>query len=95
MVTSSKKATKARSAKRSASLSINPKGFMAQCVQHIAKKIIASNDALGGRTPCAVAEKLLQEGKKVFPNMSMNIVNYAIKKIERKVKPTVKNLQLR
>ena len=95
MVTKSKKATKARSAKRSASLSINPKEFMAQCVQHIAKKIIASKDALGGRTPRGVAEKLLQEGKKVFPNMSMNMINYAIKQIERKVKPKLKNLQLR
>jgi hypothetical protein len=91
MVTKSKKATKARSAKRSASLSVNPKEFMAQCVQHIAKKIIASKDALGGRTPRGVAEKLLQEGKKVFPNMSMNMINYAIKKIETKVKPKVKN----
>jgi hypothetical protein len=83
MVTKSNKATKATSAKRSASLSVNPKEFMAQCIQHIAKKIVASKDALGGRTPRGVAEKLLQEGKKVLPSMSMNMINYAIKKVKK------------
>ncbi len=64
---------------------------MAQCVQHIAKKIMASKDAPDGQTPRGVAEELLQEGKKVFPTMRMNMINYASKKIERKVKPKVKN----
>jgi hypothetical protein len=33
-----------------------------------------------GQTPRGVAEKLLREGQKIFPSMTMNMVNYAGKK---------------
>ncbi len=56
------------------------KEFMSQCVQHIAKKIVdARRD---GRTPNLFVKKLLLEGKKCFPKMNMNMVNYAVRKID-------------
>ena len=56
------------------------KEFMSQCVQHIAKKIVDARRE--GRTPHLFAKKLLLEGKKCFPKMNMNMVNYAVRKIE-------------
>jgi hypothetical protein len=48
-------------------------------VNHIARKIVEAKLA-DGRTPRGVAEKLLQEGRSVFPTMTMNMINYAVKK---------------
>jgi hypothetical protein len=56
------------------------KEFMKQCVQHIAKKIIAARSS-DGQTPHGLARKLLKQGQKCFPNMNMNQINYAVKKI--------------
>jgi len=64
------------------SISVNPKEFMAQCVSHIARKIIDAKENINTRTPRGLAEKLLQEGKKHFPSMSMNMINYAIRKMK-------------
>jgi hypothetical protein len=72
----SKNKTICKSAK---ALSKDGKEFMASCVEHIAKKIVTSRSGTG-RTPRGFAEKLLQEGKKIFPSMSMNMINYAVKK---------------
>jgi hypothetical protein len=62
-------------------LSKGSKEFMASCIVHVAKKIVASRDG-SGRTRRGVAEKLLREGQKIFPSMSMNVINYAVKKIK-------------
>jgi hypothetical protein len=56
------------------------KEFMKQCVQHIAKKIIAARSS-DGQTPHGLARKLLKQGQKCFPNMNMNQIDYAVKKI--------------
>ena len=56
------------------------KEFMSQCVQHIAKKIVDARRE--GCTPHLFAKKLLLEGKKCFPKMNMNMVNYAVRKID-------------
>ncbi len=64
------------------SISVNPKEFMTQCVSHIARKIIDAKENINTRTPRGLAEKLLQEGKKHFPSMSMNMINYAIRKMK-------------
>ncbi len=55
------------------------KEFMNKSIEHIAEKIIASKANPDGRTPCGFAEEMLQEGRKCFPTMTMNMVNYAIK----------------
>jgi hypothetical protein len=52
-----------------------------QCVSHITRKIVDAKPG-DGRTPRGVAKKLLQEGRSVFPTMTMNMINYAIKKIK-------------
>jgi len=85
MVTKSKKTTKKTTSKRSNHkrikvLSKDGKEFMTSCIDHIAKKVIASRDG-SGRTPRGVADNLLQEGQKIFPSMSMNMINYAVKKL--------------
>jgi hypothetical protein len=64
------------------SISVNPKEFMAQCVSHIARKIIDAKENINKCTPRGLAKKLLQEGKKHFPSMSMNMINYAIRKMK-------------
>jgi hypothetical protein len=51
-------------------VSVKPEEFLSQCVNHIARKIVDSKTADG------VAEKLLQEGKNIFPSMTMNMINY-------------------
>jgi hypothetical protein len=61
-----------------------------QCVNHIARKIVDSKSECV-RTPHGVAEKLLQEGQTVFPNMTMNMINYAVKKLmDAEMKPKLK-----
>ncbi len=77
MVAKNKKSIKAKLKKPSHDMS---KEFMMQCVQHIVKKIIAARSP-DGQTPHCVARKLLEEGQKCFPNMKMNQINYAVKKI--------------
>jgi hypothetical protein len=59
---------------------VNRKEFLSQCVNHIARKIVEAK-LPDGRTPRGVAEKLLQEGRSVFPTMTMNMINYAVKKL--------------
>jgi len=88
--------TKATAVKRSAPpITVNHKEFLMQCVNHIARKIVDAKSG-DGRTPRGVAEKLLQEGRSVFPTMTMNMINYAIKKIQVEgKKPELKNLRLR
>ena len=71
------KAAKGRSAP---AISVNRKEFLSQCVNHIATKLVQAKLPNGG-TPRGVAEKLLQEGRSVFPNMTMNMINYAVKKL--------------
>jgi hypothetical protein len=75
------------------SLSVNPKEFMAQCVKHIAQKIMDAKEDVDKCTLRGLAEKLLQEGKKHFPSMSMNVINYARKKMKNTMlgKPKLKN----
>jgi hypothetical protein len=71
-------------------VSVKPEEFLSQCVNHIARKIVDSKTA-DGRTPHGVAEKLLQEGKNIFPSMTMNMINYAVKKlINEEGKPKLK-----
>ena len=77
MVAKNKKPIKAKPKKPCRDMS---KEFMMQCVQHIAKKIIAARSP-DGRTPHDMARKLLKEGQKCFPNMNMNQINYAVRKI--------------
>jgi hypothetical protein len=66
MVTENKKPIKAKLKKPSRDMS---KEVMIQCVQHIAKKIIAARSP-DGQTPHGMARKLLKEGQKCFPNMN-------------------------
>ncbi len=78
--------TKAKAVKRSApSITVSHKEFLMQCVNHIARKIDDAKPG-DGWTPRGVAEKLLQEGRSVFPTMAMNMINYAIKKLNLRVK---------
>ncbi len=71
-------------------VSVKPEEFLSQCVNHIARMIVDSKTA-DGRTPHGVAEKLLQEGKNIFPSMTMNMINYAVKKlINEEGKPKLK-----
>jgi hypothetical protein len=51
---------KPKYAKHSTSLSLNPKEFMAQCVNHIARKIIDSKDDSKQCTPRGFAEWFLR-----------------------------------
>jgi hypothetical protein len=79
MITKSKRTTKKTTSKRSNHkrikvLSKDGKEFMTSCIDHIAKKVIASRNG-SGRTPRGVADNLLQEGQKIFPSMSMNMIN--------------------
>ncbi len=53
---------------------------MSQCMQHIARKIVDAK--CDGRTPHLFAKKILLEGKKCFPKMTLNMVNYAVRKID-------------
>jgi hypothetical protein len=69
------------------SITVNHKEFLMQCVNHITSKIVDAKPH-DGRTPRGVAEKLLQEGRSVFPTMTMNMINYAIKKIKVEGKKT-------
>jgi len=55
------------------------KEFMVQCVRHMALKIVEARD--DGQTPHGIAKKLLLEGQECFPEMNMNMINYAIKKL--------------
>jgi hypothetical protein len=55
------------------------KEFMAQSVKHMAMKIVEARE--DGQTPHGVARKLLLEGQVCFPEMSMNMMNYAVKKL--------------
>jgi hypothetical protein len=55
------------------------KEFMAQCVKHIAMKIIEAREA--GRILHGVAKKLLLEGQVCFPEMNINMISYAVKKL--------------
>jgi hypothetical protein len=56
------------------SLSVNPSAH------HIVGKIIALRDDSKQHTPRGLAEKLLQEGKKHFPAMGMNMINMLLEK---------------
>jgi hypothetical protein len=84
LVTKSKKTTKKTTSKCSNHecikevLSKDGKEFMTSCIDHIAKKVIASRDG-SGWTPRGVADNLLQEGQKIFLSRSMNMINYAVK----------------
>jgi hypothetical protein len=66
----------------SCDVSVRPKEFLTQCVHRIAKKIIAVKCPSTGRTPRCIGNKLLLEGKKIFPSMTRNMLNYAVKKLE-------------
>jgi len=71
------KFTKAKSVSSCNSMN---KEFMKKCIEHIAEKIVASKANPDGRTPRGLAEKMLQEGRRCFPTMNMNMINYAVRK---------------
>jgi hypothetical protein len=56
------------------------KELMERAVRHIAEEILAAKPAADGRTPRGFADKLLKEAKETFPKLSMNKINYAVKK---------------
>ncbi len=82
------KAIKGKSTKAKSISSCNSmnKEFMKKCIEHIAEKIVASKANPDGRTPRGFAETMLQEGRKCFPTMNMNMINYAVKKLKDKGK---------
>ncbi len=43
---------------------------------------IADAKPANGQTPQGVAEKLLQEGRSIFPTMTINMIYYAVKKLK-------------
>jgi hypothetical protein len=47
---------------------------------------VAAKSGLDNRTPRGFAEKLVREGKKIFPNLTMNKVNYAAKFLKLELK---------
>lgn len=59
------------------------KQLMKICTDKIAEQIISSKEDISGRTPRGFAESLLQEARKSFPKMTMNMVNYAILKLKK------------
>jgi len=67
------------------------KEFMAQCMRHIAAKILDARD--DGRTPHGIAKKLLLEGQECFPEMNMNMINYAVKKLTEEESGIVERLE--
>jgi hypothetical protein len=58
------------------------KDLMRNSAEHIASQIISSRSTDGERTACGFAENLLQEGRKIFPNLNMNMINYCIRKMK-------------
>jgi hypothetical protein len=68
------------------------KEFMAQCVRHIAAKILDA-EMMVGRTPHGIAKKLLLEGQECFPEMNMNMINYAVKKLTEEESGIVERLE--
>ncbi len=58
------------------------KEFIKKCIEHIAEKIVALKSNPDGWTPRGFAETMLQEGRKCFLTMNMNMINYAVKKIK-------------
>ena len=59
------------------------KELMKICIEKIAEQILSSKEDISGRTPRGFAESLLQEARKSFPKMTMNMVNYAILKLKK------------
>ena len=90
MVAKKENKSKCSKAIKRSTPSVKPKEFLVLCVNHIARKIVVSKTVCG-RTPHGVAKTLLQEGQTVFPNMTMNMINYAVKKLmDAEMKPKLK-----
>jgi hypothetical protein len=62
------------------------KELMERAVRHIAEEILAAKPTADQRTPRGFADKLLKEAKETFPKLSMNKINYAIKKMKEGLK---------
>jgi hypothetical protein len=59
---------------------------MNKAVHHIASEIVAAKSGLDNCTPQGFAEKLVREGKEIFPELTMNKVNYAVKLLKLELK---------
>jgi hypothetical protein len=68
------------------------KDLMKKSVEHIATQILSSKASDGERTVRGFAENLLQEGRKVFPKLNMNMINYCIRKLKKKKITAAKEL---
>ncbi len=64
---------------------------MRKSAEHIASQIISSRIRDKERTAKGFAKNLLQEGRKIFPNLNMNMINYCIRKTKTK-RVTVANI---
>jgi hypothetical protein len=78
------KAVKAKSKVIKAGVLTNE--LMNKAVCHIASEIVAAKSGLDNRTPRGFAEKLVREGKEIFPKLTMNKVNYAVKLLKLELK---------
>jgi hypothetical protein len=81
-----KKVIKVAKAKKASNVRSLTKDLISKAVRHIATEIVAAKPDVNGRTPRGFAKKLFQEAKELFPTLTMNKINYAVKNIKEELK---------
>lgn len=68
------------------------KDLMEKALKHIASEIVAAKPNIDGRTPRGFAETLLKEAQSMFPVLTMNKINYAVKNQKEALKKGALNV---
>jgi hypothetical protein len=68
------------------------KDLMEKALKHIASEIVAAKPNIDGRTPRGFAETLLKEAQSMFPALTMNKINYAVKNLKEALKKGALNV---
>jgi hypothetical protein len=68
------------------------RSLLEKALKHIASEIVAAKPNIDGRTPRGFAETLLKEAQSMFPVLTMNKINYAVKNLKEALKKGALNV---